>query len=196
MTHSVEQWTNAIMLQMPRGELWSREQTSPLYKYSSGYSPRLQRGEMSANQLLLEMRPETTQNMLEEWETYLDLPECTLSDQRFQNRRDAVIEKYHRKGGLSSWAIEELATTLGYTVEVNEIFPHHCLRSCTYPLYEARYRHVIRITVKNISSSHATALDDCLTSLVSESAALLSCTLEQFKLAGKYYEFIYEETAA
>jgi uncharacterized protein YmfQ (DUF2313 family) len=195
MSHSVAQWSNAIMMQMPQGDIWSRDQSGPLYKYVAGYAPRLQRAERSADQLLLEMRPNSTQQLLEYWEEYLGLPECVLSDQTFETRRRAVIEKYYRKGGLQSWAIEELATTLGYTVEVNEIFPHHCLRGCTYPLYEERYRHVIQVIVKNISNNYASCLDDCLTPLVSESAALLNCTLNKFKLAGKYYEFIYEEAA-
>jgi len=192
MTHSKSAWTDAIMMQMPRGDIWPREQDSFLYKYVSGYAARLQRAERSANQLLLEMRPESTTNMLEEWETYLSLPECTLSEQKFDARRKAVVEKYRRKGGLQSWAIEELAATLGYTVEVNEIFPHHCLRDCMYPLQPARYRHLLQIRVLGIDNSNANCLDDCMTTLISQSAALLDCTLQKFKLGGKYYEYIYE----
>ncbi|SKA75010.1 hypothetical protein SAMN02745132_04875, partial [Enterovibrio nigricans DSM 22720] len=78
--------------------------------------------------------------------------------------------------------------------EVEEIFPHHCLRGCTYPLYEEKYRHLLRIRVKGITQAYATCLDDCLTPLVSQTAAILECTLNQFKLGGKYYEFIYEES--
>lgn len=195
MTHSVAQWSNSIMMQMPRGDIWSRDLSGLLYKYAAGYAPRLQRAEQSAEQLLSEMRPNSTKELLESWEEYLGLPECVLSNQTFEDRRRALIEKYYRNGALQSWAIEDLAATLGYTVEVNEIFPHHCLRSCTYPLHSERYRHVIQVTVKNISNSYASCLDNCLTQLVSESAALLNCTLNKFKLAGKYYEFIYEDAA-
>lgn len=192
MTHTKADWTNAIMLQMPRGDIWPREQSSFLYKYVAGYAERLQRAERSANQLLLEMRPNSTTWLLDEWETYLGLPECTLAEQKFDARRKAVIEKNSRKGGLQTWAIEELAATLGYTIEVNEIFPHHCLRDCMYPLHPARYRHVLQIIVKGIDNSNATCLDDCMTTLISQSAALLDCTLQKFKLGGKYYEYIYE----
>ena len=192
MSHSVADWTNAIMLQMPRGDIWSRDQTGPLYKYAAGYASRLQRVEQSADQLLDEMRPETTQQLLPEWEAYLGLPECSLTGQTVDTRRNAVVEKYHRKGGLQSWAIEELAALLGFTIEVQEIFPHHCLRGCTYPLYEAKYRHVMRVIVKGIPNAYATCLDDCLTPLTSQSATALICSLEKIKMAGKYYEYIYE----
>lgn len=194
MVHLTEQWTNAIMAQLPRGVIWSREPSLDLYKYASGYAPRLQAVEVSANGLLAEMRPESTFQMLPDWEWYLGLPECNIDRPTFEQRRDAVTEKNYRKGGLQGWNIEKLAADLGFDIEFQEIFPHHCLRGCTYPLYEDKYRHLIRIYVKGITQAYATCLDDCLTPLVSESAVILECTLNKFKMGGKYYEFIYEES--
>ncbi|WP_247751173.1 putative phage tail protein [Citrobacter freundii] len=51
--------------------------------------------------MLPEMRPETTFMLLEEWEEYLELPECGQLSGTVEDRRRAVVEKYHRKGGLS-----------------------------------------------------------------------------------------------
>ncbi|EMK5462988.1 DUF2313 domain-containing protein [Vibrio cholerae] len=194
MGHSVEQWTNVIMANMPRGIIWSREHTLKLYQYAAGYAPRLKAAEENADNILLEMRPETTVQLLPEWEWYLGLPECNLEKQTLETRRDAVVEKFHRKGGLQAWNIEKLAADLGFDVEVQEIFPHHCLRGCTYPLYEEKYRHLLTINVKGITQSYATCLDDCLTPLVSQTAAALECTLNKIKMGGKYYDFIYEES--
>ncbi|MFA0056135.1 YmfQ family protein [Vibrio echinoideorum] len=194
MGHSVEQWTNSIMAQMPRGILWQRSASLDLHKYAAGYAPRLEAVEVSADSLLLEMRPETTRQSLDEWEEYLGLPECQVQNRTFESRRAAVVEKYHRKGGLQAWNIDKLGADLGFDIEIEEIFPHHCLRGCTYPLYEEKYRHLLRIRVKGITQAYATCLDDCLTPLVSQTAAILECTLNQFKLGGKYYEFIYEES--
>lgn len=191
MGHSVAEWTNSLILQMPRGLVWSYEPNSTLYKYVAGYAPRLEAVEVSADLLLEEMRPETCNQTLPDWETYLGLPECNVSNQGFESRRNAVVEKYHRKGGLQAWNIEKLAADLGFDIQVQEIFPHHCLRGCTYPLYEERYRHVLRINVFGIAQSYATCLDDCLTPLVLETAAILECTLNTIKLGGKYYEFVY-----
>jgi uncharacterized protein YmfQ (DUF2313 family) len=194
MGHSVEQWSNAIMSQMPRGIMWQRSPSLELYKYAAGYAPRLEAVEVSADSLLLEMRPDTTRSLLPEFEQYLGLPECQGGGQTIETRTAAVIEKYHRKGGLQAWNIEKLGADLGFDIEVEELFPHHCLRGCTYPLYEEKYRHLLRITVRGITESYATCLDDCLTPLVSQTAAIIECTLNKFKLAGKYYEFIYEES--
>lgn len=195
MSHSSEQWTNSLLSQLPRGDIWSREEGSVLHHYAAGYAPRLARVEENADGLLLEMRPETTQQLLSEWETYLELPEC-VSDESltFVERRNALISKYHRKGGLQVWNIEAFAAELGFDITVDEIWPHHCLRDCLYPIWPERYRHVLRVTVHNISDFYMTCLDNCLTPLVSTIVTELECALNKFKMAGKYYEFIYEET--
>lgn len=123
MGHTVEQWTNSIMSQMPRGILWQRATSLDLYKYAQGYAPRLEQVEASADSLLFEMRPETTYELLPEWEEYLGLPECNAApSSNIEYRRFAVVEKYHRKGGLQAWNIQKLAEDLGFTVKVEEVF--------------------------------------------------------------------------
>lgn len=194
MGHSVTQWSNSIMQQMPIGVIWQRETSLELYKYVAGYAPRLEAAEISADGLLLEMRPMTTLQMLPEWEDYLALPECSTANKTIESRRAAVVEKYYRKGGLQSWNIEKLAADLGFDIEVQELYPHHILRGCNYPLYEEKYRHVLRIYVKGITQAYATCVDDCLTPLVLQTAAILECTLNRFKMAGKYYEYYYQES--
>ncbi|MBV7315439.1 YmfQ family protein [Shewanella sp. NIFS-20-20] len=192
MAHSVAQWTNAIMAQMPRGVIWQRATSLDLYKYAQGYAPRLERAEASADNLLLEMRPETTQQLLDEWEEYLGLPECIAEpNSNFEYRRYAVVEKYHRKGGLQAWNVQRLAEDLGFTVSVDEVFPHHCLRGCTYPLWPQQYRYILRVTVTGIPGAYMTCLDDVLTPLLASDARVLECTLNRYKLGGLYYEFYY-----
>ncbi|WP_447077664.1 YmfQ family protein [Shewanella algae] len=192
MGHSVTQWTASLMAQMPRGILWPREVTLDLSKYAAGYAPRLERAEASADELLYEMRPETTTKLLDEWEEYLGLPECKSDlGNNIEYRRYAVVEKYHRKGGLQAWNVQKLATDLGFTVEVDEAFPHHCLRGCTYPLWGPQYRYIMRVTVYGIPGAYMTCLDDVLTPLLTSDAGVLECTLNRYKLAGLYYEFYY-----
>lgn len=192
MGHSVAQWTNSVLAQMPRGILWQRATSLDLYKYTQGYAPRLESAEASADSLLLEMRPETTLQLLDEWEEYLGLPECTLEPvSSIEYRRAAVAEKYHRKGGLQAWNIQKLATDLGFTVAVNETFPHHCIRSCIYPVWEQKYRHILRVTVFGIPDAYMNCLDHVLTPLLTSDARILECTLNRYKVAGSYYEFYY-----
>ncbi|TCW05557.1 uncharacterized protein DUF2313, partial [Raoultella sp. BIGb0138] len=113
MAHSVTEWQDALQQNMPRGRAWPRDENADLTALIKAISPRLNRLEVNADLLLQEMRPETTIQLLPEWETYLGLPECNIPSEDFLVRRAAVVEKYHRKGGLAPWQIEGVAAALG-----------------------------------------------------------------------------------
>ena len=113
-----DRYVRLLLSLLPRGRAWPRDPDAYLPKYVSGFAQRLADLELSADELLLEMRPETTVQLLEEWETYLGLPECDSTTQSFARRRAAVVEKYHRKGGLQTWQIELIAAALGFTEDV------------------------------------------------------------------------------
>lgn len=192
MAHSVAQWGDALQQQMPRGRAWPRDPDANLPKYVLGFARRLAALELSADQLLLEMRPETTNLLLPEWEAYLELPECEATEQSFERRRAAVVEKYHRKGGLQTWMIEQIAAALGFTVKVYEQWPHHVLRDVNYPLYPASTRFVLRVDVLDMPEDRFTVLDNVLTPLRGNAPLVLECVLNRLKLAGFYYDFNYE----
>lgn len=192
MAHAVEQWGDALLQQMPRGRAWPRDPDADLPKYVMGFAKRLAQLELSADQLLLEMRPETTVQLLPEWEEYLDLPECGTVNQPFEMRRAAVVEKYHRKGGLQTWMVEQIAAALGFNVKVSEQWPHHVLRDVNFPIYPASARFILRVDVLGIQEDRFTVLDNVLTPLRGNAALILECVLNRLKIAGFYYDFTYE----
>ena len=192
MAHSIEEWGDALVQQMPRGRAWPRDPDSYLSKYVRAFANRLAQLELSADQLMLEMRPETTVQLLPEWEGYLGLPECEATAQSFERRRAAVVEKYHRKGGLQIWMIEMISAALGFTINVSEQWPHHVLRDVNYPLYPSSTRFVLRVDVYGIPEDRFTVLDDVLTPLRGNASLVLECVLNRLKLAGFYYDFNYE----
>ena len=112
MAHRVEDWQDVLQQLMPRGKAWPRDQTAALTSLLRGFSSRLQLAEANADLLVTEMRPETTDLLLADWEDYLGLPDCNAIPDGFDRRRDAVVEKYHRKGGLQTWMIEQIAAAL------------------------------------------------------------------------------------
>lgn len=192
MSNSVSTWTDVLQQLMPRGRAWSREPTSDLHKLVESISPRYQRAENNSQKLLNEMRPEATQQLLPEWEEYLGLPECGSTAQSFELRRCAVVEKDHRKGGLQTWQIEQLAAALGFTVKVYEKWPHNVLRGVDYPLYSASTQFVLQVDVYGIPEERFTVLDNVLTPLRGNAPLVLECVLNRLKLAGFYYDFNYE----
>ncbi|MEW5187467.1 putative phage tail protein [Citrobacter freundii] len=191
MAHSVDEWLGALWQIMPRGKAGSRDEDGDLNLFLRALARRLSQTEFDAENLLPEMRPETTFMLLEEWEEYLELPECGQLSGTVEDRRRAVVEKYHRKGGLSPWQIEAVAAALGFTIRVTVILPHHCMRSCMYPLYPARYRWTLQIDVIGISGGRFTCIDNVMTPLLSERARELECVLTKYRLGGTAYEYFY-----
>lgn len=192
MSNAVSAWTDVLQQLMPRGRAWSRESTSDLHKLVNSISARYERAENNSHTLLNEMRPEATQQLLPEWEEYLGLPECEATEQSFELRRSAVVEKDRRRGGLQTWQIEQLAAALGFTVKIYEKWPHSVLRGVDYPLYPASTQFVLQVDVYGIPEERFTVLDSVLTPLRGNAPLVLECVLNRLKLAGFYYDFNYE----
>lgn len=193
MAHSVDEWHDVLQQLMPRGKAWPRDQTAALTSLLRGFSARLNAAETNADLLLKEMRPETTELMLEEWEDYLGLPECNAIPDGFERRRDVVVEKYHRKGGLAPWQIEQaVKDALGFTIQVTEILPHHVLRNIMYPIYSRKYRFIMQVTVTDMPMIRFKTISNVLTPLISYQAQILECFLRRYRLGGHDYDFQYE----
>ncbi|HGE8484943.1 DUF2313 domain-containing protein [Serratia marcescens] len=193
MAHSLDEWHDVLQQLMPRGKAWPRDQTAALTSLLRGFSGRLNAVETHADLLIKEMRPETTELLLEEWEDYLGLPDCNAIPDGFERRRDAVVEKYHRKGGLASWQIEQaVKDALGFTIEVTEILPHHVMRNIMYPIYSHKYRFIMQVTVTDMPMIRFKSISTVLTPLISYQAQILECFLRRYRLAGHDYDFLYE----
>ncbi|WP_241957500.1 MULTISPECIES: putative phage tail protein [unclassified Escherichia] len=79
MAHSVTEWLTALQQVMPRGKAWPRDNDADLNRFLRALAERLTRVEYDASRLHVEMRPETTLQLLPEWEQYLALPECGIA---------------------------------------------------------------------------------------------------------------------
>lgn len=104
MAHSVTEWQDALQQMMPRGRAWPREETANLTALIRGVSHRLNRLEINADLLLAEMRPETTVQLLPEWENYLGLPECNIPNNDFFSSccRSGEVSPQRRVGSMAN----------------------------------------------------------------------------------------------
>ncbi|MCZ5371667.1 DUF2313 domain-containing protein [Escherichia coli] len=67
MAHSVTEWLTALQQVMPRGKAWPRDNDADLNRFLRALAERLTRAEYDASRLHVEMRPETTLQLLPEW---------------------------------------------------------------------------------------------------------------------------------
>lgn len=81
----------------------------------------LDTAQASGETLLAEMFPDTTNQLLVDWERVLGITPGV--DDPLQYRRDRVVQKIREKGGLSIPYFTRLAEALGYVVEIVEPVP-------------------------------------------------------------------------
>ncbi|STO57634.1 putative phage tail protein [Grimontia hollisae] len=173
---STDAWLDVLQQLMPQGIAWPRDLDANQTRLLRALAKNLADIDALTDTLQQETTPEHAYFVLGEYEQYLGLPECTEQPLSVAERQATAVEKDHRKGRLQAWNIEQWGTDLGFLITVKEHFPHHCLRGCTYPLYEEKYRHLLQVIVHDTPEAGGKQLE---------------CTLTQFKLGGKYYEFIY-----
>ena len=76
---------------------------------------------LRAQSLLAEMMPNTSTELLTDWERVLGLPDpCVGELTTLQERRAAVVAKYVERGGQSRAYFIEIAARLGYETSITE----------------------------------------------------------------------------
>lgn len=187
-------WLDVLQQLMPRGVAWNHSINSKQTKLLAPLANALATTDNECDLMALEMQLTHTQLLLPEYEQYFGLPECAGLAPTIVERRKNLITKDKLKGGLATWQIEQLAADLGFEIKVEELWPHHCLRSCIAPIYAQLWRHTLKVTVLSVPNAYFTCIDTVLTRLISNDARILECTLNKYKMAGKYYDFHYVES--
>lgn len=191
MTH--EDYHRSHLLLQPQGAAWSKE-SGGLYSLSLALTKPFHRLDESGDALMGEFTPETSTQLLDEYEKAFGLPECSqLSEQTIQARRDALYAKDTHEGGLSAIALEELCAEYGFDVSITITHRHHCLRSCIYPIYPDERHFYITAHVKSTPVTRMSVLDNCLTPLVTIDELAVTCILDKYVLGGWEVIYIFAE---
>lgn len=104
--------------------------------YSAVIVP-LQASVESADQILAEHNPATTQLSLPDWERVYSLPDpCAGLSSSIERRRADVVNKITARGNLAAEQMVAVAEQLGYSgASVREFTPGSCEDPCTTALY-------------------------------------------------------------
>jgi uncharacterized protein YmfQ (DUF2313 family) len=110
---------------LPNGLAWVFEEASSMIKLLTGMSYSFCRIAERANDLIEEIDPETTFELLEDWERVLALPgTCPTPPITLSGRRAAVHGKLLGNEDPAPDSFEALALSVGYTVTVISV-PYH-----------------------------------------------------------------------
>lgn len=196
MAITKEQYLEAAINLLPIGFAWNKNNDSDLAKILMTYSTGLAEVNKYAHQLIRERMPGNAVSLLKDWESYFGLPECGRSiNKSFSARQQQVKDKENEVGSNCHVFLEDIANKAGYEIRVINHYPHHCLRGCTYPLYEQANHWRIFIYVQQPTLlRQATCLDDVLTELtVIERYKELECLLKRYEYAHLEMVFIYKK---
>ena len=120
-TWTLADYLAAMQALMPRGRVWPRSQGAVQTKTLAGLAASLLRVAQSAGELLEDIFPADTQQLLPEWEETLGLPDpCVGPAASIAIAQAQVLARFANSGGQSIAFFVELAAQLGYSITITE----------------------------------------------------------------------------
>lgn len=194
MAMNVQDYQQSGLNLLPNGKAWPKMPGSLLAQLMLATGEEFARVDSVNDALLNEIHPDRAFILLNDWEDFAGLPDCSIDrDATIDSRRSALKTKLTMAGSLCIPFYEQLAASRGYSITLVERYPHHCLRDCNYPLYpEANWFRVFAYVTSTVTH-YSTVLDNCRQRLRVADAADLECLFERYAPAETEFIFIYED---
>ena len=117
----IDRYASQLMALLPPGWAWTRDTGSDMHLFMKGLAAEPARIHERIEDLLDEMDPSKTVELLTEWETVWGLPDpCTGQLDTLGDRRAALLARVRAVGGQSPGFFIRLAESLGYTITIDE----------------------------------------------------------------------------
>lgn len=186
-------YQRALMQLMPTGAAWPQAPDSTLGKLLHALADSFTRVDAQLDEIAIrETMPRTSTLLLEDWEDFLGLPDCGSLNDTVRQRQMAAQAKFTMAASLNIRFLEELALKHGYLISIKQVYPHHCLRDCMYPLIPQSMRFTAYVTVYNyVDRYHATCMDNCMTPLMVYESGDLECLFERYGAGHETFIYLY-----
>ncbi len=143
-----EDYAQQLRALLPRGLAWTFSHDGVFMRLLRGLSAVMSR--IAARGLLIitkEQIPGTTEEMFEEWEKELGLPEeCRPERQTFEQRRYDILYKYNLVGGQSRGYFIGIGKLLGLNLTIEEFKPFRVgENTCGEPIQGEEWYFVWRV---------------------------------------------------
>lgn len=115
------QYTVALKALLPRGRVWSRENTGIQHGVIEGLAKAFQQMDEDAVQLLVDAFPATTTALIDEWNLTLGLPDfCFGAPDSIEQNRQYIVAKLIADGGQTVDYYKSIAGSLGLIIKIRE----------------------------------------------------------------------------
>lgn len=124
-TSTVTAYRDQLAALLPRGAAWAKQRGSMLLSLLESLAVEAARVDEHGGDLLVEMIPDTTLEMLADWERVAGLPDDCVTDETrtIETRRAALLTKLRSLGGQSRQYFIDLAAVFGFTITITEFKP-------------------------------------------------------------------------
>lgn len=179
---------------LPPGPAWSADDS--LLK---GLAPSLGRVEQRTADLMLEIDPASTSELIDRYETICGLPDsCTpIATQTLTERRQRLSAKINVKGGLNAAFYLDQLAQLGYENASIGRYEHPeftCESSCTDALYDATWRYLWTVYLPTSADvSEMTCNDSCISSLRAWGDGVAECVISKLAPSHTIVNFVYQD---
>jgi uncharacterized protein YmfQ (DUF2313 family) len=122
ISFQVASYSRQLRQLLPSGAAFQIEKDGTITKVLTAIANELARVDARAKTLIEEWDPNTTLEMLEDWERILSLPDSCVSviSDAIADRRAAIVSKLTTRGGQSRQFYIDLCAALGLTVTITE----------------------------------------------------------------------------
>jgi uncharacterized protein YmfQ (DUF2313 family) len=193
--HTAEDYLGQFQRLLPRGRVWHRGWGWMQDADLLALMPTWARLQGRLNDLIAEIFPCSTVELIPEWEATLGLPDCTGPLPTIQQRTAAICGKFVARGGSTIEYFIHLAASLGYQIEIETYKPFYASQGYAgYPCYDDQWAYAWRVTVLGSTmivwfrASESTAQEPLATWI----SGLLQCTIEKYKPANTVIIWAFE----
>lgn len=122
--NALTRYINLIKGFLPKGCAWNLSDVTNLHKLIQSLAIELCRVDERSKDLIEEAYPNTTNELLIDWERVAGLPDdCTEGGGTIEERRRQLVQKLTTGGGQSAAFFEEIGAQLGFDITVSDIKP-------------------------------------------------------------------------
>ncbi len=135
----------------PRGKIWRSDPLSVFMETLAALAPTYTRSTAAAAQVLVDGNPETTVNLVDEWEFSLGLPDpCTVMSPSMEQRQAAIAAKWGARGSLRPAYFIALAAALGFTITITEFTPFTVDDAVDLPMLGPQWSYIWQVNAPEV----------------------------------------------
>ncbi len=178
---------------LPPGKAWTRDAGMVLTDLLTAFAAGWARIHSRARELLVEAFPDTTEELLPEWEASLGLPDpCAGPLPSVSLRRAQVVERLTNPGGQSVPYFIRFALALGYEITITEFAAYTVGRPIGVPIYGEAWSHAWEVSAPEFTVHYFLAgVDTAGTPLAYWNDTILACEMQRIKPGQTFLFFTY-----